>query len=408
MTEALINGRSTTLPDDSEALLVDVLRDDLRLTGTKLVCGAGVCGACTVLVDGAPVVSCLLPAKAVAGKTVTTVEGIGAGKLHPVQRAFMALDALQCGFCTPGFIVEAAAFHDAWRAARGAAAPGREEIAAALSGHLCRCGAYDNILRAVADACAGRYDGDAERSARIEARAKVTGAALYTVDVRHEGQLEALILRSPHARARVVALDLEPARGVAGVAAAVSLIDEDPMLTFVGQPVAAVAAADRKSALAALAAIKVDYEILPGVIGPEAARKAGAPILFPRGKGQKYNAGEGGGAPAFWSGNVRGPASALSRKKKSARRSIDEARAGRRSALVRGRVPDRNPAAHMPRAACRRRPVRRRRADRPCLDPGRERAQNQDRQTVQARSGQGPGHRRAYRGWVWLEGHARR
>ena len=336
MISALINGRSTTLPDDPEALLVDVLRDDLRLTGTKLVCGAGVCGACTVLVDGAPVVSCLLPAKAVAGKTVTTVEGIGAGRLHPVQRAFMALDALQCGFCTPGFIVEAAAFHDAWRAARGAGTPTREEIGAALSGHLCRCGAYDNILRAVADACAGRYDGDAERSPRIEARAKVTGAAVYTVDVRHEGQLEALILRSPHARARVVALDLEPARGAAGVAAAVSLIDEDPMLTFVGQPVAAVAATDRKSALAALAAIKVDYEILPSVIGPEAARKAGAPILFPRGKGQKYNAGEGAGAPAFWSGNVRGPVSAFSRKKKSARRSIDKARAERDPLLFEG------------------------------------------------------------------------
>ena len=328
MISALINGCPTTLPDDSEALLVDVLRDDLRLTGTKLVCGAGVCGACTVLVDGAPVVSCLLPAKAVAGKTVTTVEGIGASKLHPVQRAFMALDALQCGFCTPGFIVEAAVFHDSWRAERGAATPTRQEIAAALSGHLCRCGAYDNILRAVADACNGRYDGDGTRSPRVEARAKVTGAALYTVDVRHEGQLEALILRSPHARARVVALDLEPARGVAGVAAAVSLIDDDPMLTFVGQPVAAVAAADRKSALAALAAVKVDYEILPGVIGPEAARKAGAPILFPRGKGQKYNAGEGAGAPAFWSGNLRGPVSAFSRKKKSARRSIDQARAG--------------------------------------------------------------------------------
>ena len=336
MISALINGRSTTLPDDPEALLVDVLRDDLRLTGTKLVCGAGVCGACTVLVDGAPVVSCLLPAKAVAGKTVTTVEGIGAGRLHPVQRAFMALDALQCGFCTPGFIVEAAAFHDAWRAARGAGTPTREEIGAALSGHLCRCGAYDNILRAVADACAGRYDGDAERSARVEARAKVTGAAVYTVDVRHEGQLEALILRSPHARARVVALDLEPARGAAGVAAAVSLIDEDPMLTFVGQPVAAVAATDRKSALAALAAIKVDYEILPSVIGPEAARKAGAPILFPRGKGQKYNAGEGAGAPAFWSGNLRGPVSAFSRKKKSARRSIDKARAERDPLLFEG------------------------------------------------------------------------
>jgi xanthine dehydrogenase YagR molybdenum-binding subunit len=113
MTSGLINGRAATLPDDPEALLVDVLRDGLRLTGTKLVCGAGVCGACTVLLDGAPVASCLLPAKAAAGRSVTTVEGVGAGNLHAVQRAFMALDALQCGFCTPGFIVEAAAFHDA-------------------------------------------------------------------------------------------------------------------------------------------------------------------------------------------------------------------------------------------------------------------------------------------------------
>ncbi len=327
MTSALINGRSATLPDDPEALLVDVLRDELGLTGTKLVCGAGVCGACTVLLDGAPVVSCLLPVKAVAGRAITTVEGIGAGRLHPVQRAFMALDGLQCGFCTPGFIVEASAFHDSWRAARGAATPTREEIAHALSGHLCRCGAYDNILRAVADACAGRYDGEAERAPRLEAREKVTGAAVYTVDVRHDGQLEGVVLRSPHARARVVAVDLEPARASAGVGAAVSLLDDDRMVSFVGQPIAAVAAANLKSALAALAAVKVDYEILPGVIGPEAAQKPGAPILFPRGKGNKYNAGEGAAAPTSWSGNVRGPTSAFSRKKKSARRAIDKARA---------------------------------------------------------------------------------
>ena len=336
MTSAMINGRSATLPDDPDALLVDVLRDDLRLTGTKLVCGAGVCGACTVLVDGSPVVSCLLPAKAVAGKTIITVEGIGAGNLHPIQRAFMALDALQCGFCTPGFIVEASAFHDAWRAARGAATPSRQEIAAALSGHLCRCGAYDNILRAVAEACAGRYDGDAERSPRVEARQKVTGAAIYTVDVRHDGQLEGLILRARHARARVVAIDLEPARACPGVAAAVSLLDNDRLTNFVGQPIAAIAAADRRSALAALAAIKVDYEILPSAVGPEAARKVGAPILFPRGKGQKHNAGEGAGAPASWSGNVRGPVSAFSHKKKAARRSIDGARADRDPLLFEG------------------------------------------------------------------------
>src|SRR5262249_28282802 len=151
---------------------------------------------------GAPVASCLLPARAVAGKMVTTVEGIGNAKLHPVQKAFMAHDALQCGFCTPGFIVEASAFHDRWRAAKGTAAPSRDEIAEAFSGHLCRCGAYDAIFRAVAEACAGRFDGDNVVSPRIEARDKVTGAARYTVDIHHDGQLEGVILRSqaPHAK----------------------------------------------------------------------------------------------------------------------------------------------------------------------------------------------------------------
>src|SRR5258708_34058713 len=112
MSTMTINGRSAPLPDDPDALLIDVVRGELDLTGTKLVCGAGVCGACTVLVDGAPGVSCLMPARAAAGKSVTTVEGIGAGKLHQVQKAFMANDALQCGFGTPGFIVWATGVAD--------------------------------------------------------------------------------------------------------------------------------------------------------------------------------------------------------------------------------------------------------------------------------------------------------
>ncbi len=337
MTSALVNGRETALPDDPDALLVDFLRDGLRLTGTKLVCGAGVCGACTVLVDGAPVVSCLMPAKAAAGKSIATVEGVGSGKLHPVQRAFMALDALQCGFCTPGFVVEAIAFHDAWRAARGAATPTRQEIAAALSGHLCRCGAYDNILRAVAEACAGRHDGDAERSPRVEARQKVTGAAIYTLDIRHEGQLEGLVLRSPHAHARVKAVHLAAARAMPGVSAAISLVDDDRLLQYVGQQVAAVAAVDRKTALAALAAVEVDYEPLQSVIGADAARRPGAPVLFPGGKGQKANAGEGPSARASWSGNVRGPSAAFSQKKKSARGWIAKARTAGDPLLFEGR-----------------------------------------------------------------------
>ena len=242
MSTMTINGKLAPLPDDPDALLVDVVRDALDLTGTKLVCGAGVCGACTVLVDGEPVVSCLMPARSAANKNVTTVEGIGAAKLHPVQKAFMAHDALQCGFCTPGFIVEAAAFHDRWRAAKGTAVPSREEIGAALSGHLCRCGAYDGIFRAVADACAGRFDGNDILPPRIEARDKVTGSAKYTVDIHHDGQLEGVILRSPFAHARIGELDLAPARAMPGVSAAISLLGDDRIVRYVGEPIAAVAA----------------------------------------------------------------------------------------------------------------------------------------------------------------------
>src|SRR5258708_35571619 len=104
MSTMTINGRLATLPDDPDALLIDVVRGDLNLTGTKLVCGAGVCGACTVLVDGAPVVSCLMPARSAAGKSITTVEGIGGAAPHPVPKAFLAPRALQLRVCTPRFL----------------------------------------------------------------------------------------------------------------------------------------------------------------------------------------------------------------------------------------------------------------------------------------------------------------
>jgi xanthine dehydrogenase YagR molybdenum-binding subunit len=326
MSTMTINGRVAALPDDPDALLIDVVRDQLGLTGTKLVCGAGVCGACTVLVDGAPVASCLMPAQAAAGKTVTSVEGIGAASLHAVQKAFMAHDALQCGFCTPGFIVEAAAFCDRWRATKGTAVPSREEIGAALSGHLCRCGAYDGIFRAVADACAGRFDGDHVVAPRIEARDKVTGAARYTVDIRHDGQLEGLILRSREAHARITALDLAPARALGGVAA-VPLVGDDRVVRYVGEPIAAVAAADRKSALAALAAIKVTYERLPAVIGLDAGRRDDAPVVFDKANRKRAgNVSEAGGGPAPWKQNVRGPTAAFSQRAGKARNWVNEAR----------------------------------------------------------------------------------
>src|SRR6267142_1119012 len=291
-----INGRIEPLPDDPDARLVDVVRGALNLTGTERVCGA-----CTVLVDGVPVVSCLMPARTAADKSVTTVEGIGAGRLHPVQKAFMAHDALQCGFCTPGFIVEAAAFHDNWRATGGTATPSREEIGAALSGHLCRCGAYDGIFQAVAEACAGQFDGDDIVSPRIEAREKVTGAAKYTVDIRHDGQLEGVILRSQFAHARIVELDLAPARAISGVSAAISLLGDDRTVRYVGEPVAAVAAKDRDTAVKAIAAIRITSERLPAVIGLDAARKPDAPVVFEKSNRKRAgNVSEGTAAPASW------------------------------------------------------------------------------------------------------------
>jgi len=334
MSSVTINGEAHALADDADALLVDVLRDGIGLTGTKLVCGAGVCGACTVLLDGKPVASCLLPARAARGKSVVTVEGIGAGSLHPVQKAFIACDGLQCGFCTPGFIVEAAHFHDAWRRARGTEAPSRDVIVAALAGHLCRCGAYAGIIRAVGEACAGRCDGAVAPAPRREAGEKVTGRAKYAVDIKHPGQLEGAILRSPHAHARVLELELGAARALPGVAACVSLLGPDKTLRYAGQEIAAVAASDGKTARAALAAIEVRYEPLPAAIGMSAARLADAPVVFSGLRKNPANIAEGPLLPSFWKRNLRGPSAALSDKPRKARRMLEAARTASDPLLV--------------------------------------------------------------------------
>lgn len=321
-----INGEARTLSVGPDESALHVVRERLGLTGNKLGCGHGACGACTMKLDGTPVVTCLLPAVKLEGRQLETVEAIGReGALHVVQRAFMAEDALQCGYCTPGFIVEAAVFVDRHRAAHGTRTPARDEIAAALSGHLCRCGAHAAIYRAVTGACEGKFDSGPDHGPRIEALAKVTGAARYTVDVKPEGTLIAKVLRSPHAHARVRSIDWKEALASPGVHGAIELTKPGNKLRFVGQEIVALAAVDEATAVAALAKIRVDYEILPAVIGMDAARADGAPEIYDSRKTRKKapNANEGPLLSETWSGNVRGPFELLSHNGGRARRRID-------------------------------------------------------------------------------------
>jgi aerobic-type carbon monoxide dehydrogenase small subunit (CoxS/CutS family) len=153
-----VNGREYERPVDARLLLADFLRDQLGLTGTHLGCEHGVCGACTIIVNGAAIRSCLMLAIQANAADIVTVEGLADGeRLHPLQEAFSEQHALQCGFCTPGFLMTLYAF------LRDNAAPTDEQIREAISGNLCRCTGYVNIERAVKSAAA-RLAGEAAAS----------------------------------------------------------------------------------------------------------------------------------------------------------------------------------------------------------------------------------------------------
>jgi carbon-monoxide dehydrogenase small subunit len=147
--ETTINGESAEFLCDAQESLLTALRDELHLTGTKEGCTTGDCGACSILLDGRLVPSCLVLAPEAAGRRITTIEGIANGeKLHPLQQKFLEHAALQCGVCTPGLIVAAKALLDA------NPSPSEEETRYWLAGNLCRCTGYDKIIRAVLDAAA--------------------------------------------------------------------------------------------------------------------------------------------------------------------------------------------------------------------------------------------------------------
>ncbi len=296
-----INGVAQEVAIAPDAKLYDVIHEVLGLTGTKHGCGEGECGACTVLLNGRPVSSCITLAMDAQGAKVTTIEGLAGddGTLHPIQEAFARGEAVQCGFCTPGMILAAKALLDRNRD------PSEQEIRRALAGNLCRCTGYTGIVAAVQEAAAvlrgeAGYEPIEEKHAdvvgepieRIGAREKVQGKAVYVADMKPAGMLHAAIVRSPHARAEIKEIDTTRAAKQRGVHAVLTakdlpdvrwglLINDEPILArdkvrYVGERVALVAAETPQIARKAASMVKVDYKVLPPVLDMEEARKAGA------------------------------------------------------------------------------------------------------------------------------------
>ena len=305
--EATVNGRKVVKAVKPFARLLDFVRDDLNLTGTKEGCGAGECGTCSVFIDGVLVKSCLVPAAKARGTKIETVEGLArTGELSVLQKAFHKTGASQCGYCIPGMVMAATA------AIRANPLASDDEIKERLGGNICRCTGYSKIFEAVEMARDvmngsrpatvlledevedGRFIGANVR--RLDAPSKVSGALRYAGDMLMPGMLHVAVLRSPHAHARIVSIDTSAAEAMEGVEAVITcddvpgidnfgvFVQDQPIMArgkvrYVGEAVAAIAAEDELTAKRAAALIKVVYEPLPAIFDADAAMMAGAPVV---------------------------------------------------------------------------------------------------------------------------------
>ena len=297
----ILNGAPRRVIVDPQKILLKVIREDLKLTGTKEGCSAGHCGSCAVLMEGEVVLSCKVPMVKAQGKEITTIEGIGTFKNpHPLQLAFAKTGAIQCGFCTPGMIVRAKSILDK------NLDPSRDEIKKALQPHICRCTGYQKIFEAIE--LAGSYLQGKTKSielkltgkgtigqpvTRPDALEKATGTTLYAADLAVDGCAQIKVLRSPHHHAKIVHIKKAEAEAIPGVLTVLTAEDvkgtnilkmagdDQPILCgnkvrFIGDPVVAVVATSKEIASYAIEKIEVTYEPMEPVLTPEEALKEGA------------------------------------------------------------------------------------------------------------------------------------
>ena len=294
-----VNDQTETIEITPRTRLLDALRVDLGLIGTKEGCGTGDCGSCTVLLDGKAVNSCMVLALQTEGREVTTIEGLGKpGALDPVQQAMVQCGGIQCGFCTPGMVLSLKSLFDQ------NPHPDEKAVRVAISSNLCRCTGYSKIFDAAqaltdgsihSETVNGNDDAIGARMVRTDAVEKVTGHAVYAEDIQLPRMIYGALVRSTQAHANILSIDTSEAMSLPGVKAVVTGPEIEmgyygyelhdlrvfalEKVRYLGEPVAAVAAVTPDIAREAAMKVKVEYEELPGVFDPEEAITPGAPLV---------------------------------------------------------------------------------------------------------------------------------